>query len=141
MKLKFRQKNSQEIQILAVAGKTERLVGMIFTPSSSGHNVKDAIQVCGFTEALDLWGCGIFADKGVQVKDIQLRFTPTTEPHVLDRIVERDGTGFELRTQMPCIRCYNHPCTCEVKTPGKNPYVAKRSWKGSYKPGIQKRVG
>lgn len=36
---------------------TRKVIGNIFTPSGSGHTYKNAIQICGFTEAFDLWGC------------------------------------------------------------------------------------
>jgi len=117
MKIEFECVSKGEVKIVGIVDGERRTIGQIFTPSGSGHNKKDSIQVCGFSKAFDLWGCGVFADKGVQVKDIQLKFTPTTEPHALNRIIKHDAMGFETKNELPCLRCYNNPCTCERALP------------------------
>lgn len=103
-KIKFDMEDEQHIKIIGIADGKEHEIGQIFTPSGSGENNRNAIQVCGFTEAFDLWGCGIFAtpktnqggcyeydDKGKkiyeQVKDIQLKFDIETKPMMVhDRL-------------------------------------------------------
>ena len=79
MDIEFKFIDKQEIKIIGVDEKTKerKEIGRIFTPSGSGHDVKNAIQVCGFDEAFDFWGCGIYGDKKTQKmkKDIQLQFS------------------------------------------------------------------
>lgn len=153
MKLKFVLKNSEHIDIYAIEnkknidGKRKKLVGHIFTPSGSAHDKRNAIQVCGFTEAFDYWGCSVFAkssDKDkvlkrlggikheyIQVKDIQLMFDwKNTKQHT---------SSFSDKN---CLGCYNEPCTCENKSllvlsyddiiegkgrKSRNPYNIKRA--------------
>ncbi len=157
MKLKFKQTDSQHIEIIAVDEKTkkEHQVGQIFTPSGSGEDCKNAIQICGFTEAFDLWGCGVFGEpkhstysyifdeKGNkilgQTKDIQLQFSPETQRHHILRMKktkeipywnpEQRGRIGIMKTETNediCHKCYNEPCTCEVKIAHENPYTVKR---------------
>lgn len=94
----------------------DKEIGKIFTPSGSGGTSINCIQVCGFSEAFDLWGCGIF--KGF--KDIQLLFD--------DKML--DGTdNFRYRDDNACMCCYREPCQCEVKIPlasAGNPFLLKR---------------
>jgi len=171
MNIKFKLINEQKVEIVNVDDKGEHVIGQIFSPSSSGNDVKNAIQVCGFVEAFDLWGCGVFGKKAhetnermkirreinqiqatlhqenyplctterrlalhkehervqeleeklnshEQVKDIQLMFTEHSERHSHPR-----GT-FDYSED--CIRCFNKPCTCEVKIAYENPYTVKR---------------
>ncbi len=110
--------------------------------------IKNAIQVCGFSEAFDYWGCAVFGrlqDKDrvvarlesrypehIQVKDIQLKFDWETEPH---------HTMHSSMNRKDCLGCYNYPCTCENKFGSltsneviegkgedvKNPYNVKRA--------------
>jgi len=138
MKLKFRQKTDTEVEIIAVKDDTEHVVGEIFTPSGSSHDTPDSIQVCGFSEAFELWGCAVFGQptgktlpavemcpgfvttpsrpEFKQVKDIQLKFEWETVQHFI-----RGGLD-PISTPMPkCIKCYNEPCTCE----SHNPYSVK----------------
>lgn len=76
MEISFKQKNEKYIEIYMkdVDKKEEFLVGHIFTPSGSGETNVNAIQICGFDEAFDLWGCGVFGDEKTKQmkKDIQL---------------------------------------------------------------------
>lgn len=118
VKIFYRDKHGKEIEI-----------GRIFTPAGSGNDFKDAVQVCGFVEAYDYWGCGVYGkpikqksytDKHgiihhpvLQVKDIQLLFDKNVRYHSVAALL--DGL---------CVRCYNEPCTCENKE--GNPYTAKR---------------
>jgi hypothetical protein len=133
MKLEFEFVDKENIRILAIDEKTTKknIVGQIFTPSGSGNDSKNAIQVCGFSEAFDLWGCAIFMEPAIndnddrclvdkngkkiyqQAKDIQLLFSPETK------------AGCEMYCCC-CSKCYNDPCTCEVKVRFSNPYTVKR---------------
>ena len=109
--MKFRLKNDKLVQVFNEEGKQ---VGEIFSPSGSGKTTLNAIQVCGFSEAFDLWGCGVF--KGF--KDIQLLFDGTKmegNSSIHHGIIEDD-----------CMRCYRMPCQCEVKIDGTNPFAVKR---------------
>lgn len=132
MKLKFKLLNKHEIGIIAVKDRKEKQIGKIFTPSGSGSYIKNAIQICGFTEAFDLWGCGLYGrTEGkenvvarlegkkkpiIQTKDIQLLFDWDIIPH---RTENEDMVK-------DCWRCYNKPCTCEIKDKNKSPYTVKR---------------
>jgi hypothetical protein len=80
--------------------KDGNIVGHIFSPSGSSNDTTNAIQICGFTEAFDLWGCGIF--KGF--KDIQLLFD------------EGIMGGIDNKADLKeCMKCYRKPCQCENK--------------------------
>lgn len=72
-------------------------IGHIFSPSGSANNNVNCIQVCGFSEAFDLWGCGIYEG----FKDIQLLFDD-----------KKMNSNFSLDG---CFRCYMNPCRCENK--------------------------
>lgn len=75
IKIEFSYVNKEKILIIGINEKGERKeIGHIFTPSGSGQPFINAIQICGFDEAFDLWGCGVFGDKatGKMKKDIQL---------------------------------------------------------------------
>ena len=101
MSLRFKMHDDKKVFILNDAGEQ---IGHIFTPSGSGQDSENAIQVCGFSEAYDLWGCGIF--KGY--KDIQLLF---------DNKIMKGKDSFRL--QDGCMRCFRKPCRCEVKSKTK----------------------
>jgi hypothetical protein len=101
---------SSRVKIL----KNGILVGQIFSPSSSGNNIGNAIQVCGFTEAFDLWGCGIF--KGY--KDIQLLFDEGVMGGIESKDILKD-----------CQKCYRKPCQCDIKGYGMEmPFRVKREY-------------
>ena len=104
--MKFQQINEHEIHIL---DDKNNMVGQIFSPSSSGNDVKNAIQICGFSEAFDLWGCGVF--KGF--KDIQLLFDGKKMEGNFDERLEG------------CLRCYMGPCQCEESDESKIPFKIK----------------
>lgn len=105
-KISFKLKSDNKVLIM----RDEKEIGQIFTPSSSGNNILNAIQVCGFSEAFDLWGCGPF--KGF--KDIQLLF---------------DGKMMGGKSEFSvykCHSCFRDPCQCEVRLPSLNPFTVKR---------------
>jgi len=58
MNIKFELERDNKVLIKS-SGK---VIGHIFSPASSGGDVTNAIQVCGFDMAYDLWGCGIFGN-------------------------------------------------------------------------------
>lgn len=75
MKIEFEQLDKRHVSIIGIDTDGARLeIGHIFTPSGSGETNLNAIQICGFDEAFDLWGCGVYGDvKTKQMKkDIQL---------------------------------------------------------------------
>ena len=118
MNLEFVLVDKKTVAIYAFKDGKNKKVGEIFTPSGSGHTIRNAIQVCGFSEAFDYWGCAVFGrlqDKekvvarlesrypeDIQMKDIQLKFDWETEPHHTQH----------SRMGVDCLRCYNDPCTC-----------------------------
>ena len=84
-------------------------VGQVVSPSGSGGDTLNAIQVCGFTEAFDLWGCGVHQG----YKDIQLLF----DEGVMGGKFTHDFSD--------CLKCYRKPCQCETHE-GCNPFTVKR---------------
>lgn len=165
--IKFKQESEKHISIIGVGDKgKQHEIGHIFTPSSSGRNIRNAIQICGFTEAFDLWGCAVFKtpkidQKGLfirdekgenvfqQAKDIQLKFDietveGTTHPclkaeekvfteYTKGITLKKNGFNFRRRAFTChtkevdiCYKCFNHPCTCEVKVTYQNPFTVKR---------------
>jgi len=133
-KITFKQVNPQKIDIFleyedfkkegSGFEKKSKIIGHIFSPSGSGNDITNAIQICGSSEAFELWGCGMFGkpktilskqslgrqyyhdSKGnkiiEQVKDIQLFFDEDTIEHEIDNLDM-------------CNRCFNVECTCENK--------------------------
>ena len=138
MEIKFKFMSEKEIAIMGIEKDKEKLIGQIFTPSGSNHTTTNAIQVCGFHEAFDLWGCAVYSRPKSkkdtiettynkytgktevvmeQVKDIQLQFSMETVP------TKRDYSRNALDE---CWACYNIPCTCEIKIKHESPYTVKR---------------
>lgn len=109
MKIKFKLIGEQRIEIYSGNKK----IGQIFTPSGSGNDCTNAIQICGFSEAFDLWGCGIFSG----FKDIQLLFDDKkmTGNHIQDRLGHDN-----------CWGCYMEECQCDNKF-SKIPFKVKSS--------------
>jgi len=124
MKIEFEQKSKEHIDIIGIDGEIRKIIGQIFTPSGSSEDTLNAIQVCGFKEAFDLWGCGMFNKamcetlnlKRLQMKDIQLLFTMDSH--------KESQLDFDILED--CGKCYNKPCNCEVKTKYENPFTVKR---------------
>lgn len=106
----FKEKTGQIRYIKIKIMKNNEEVGHIFTPSGSGEDIINAIQVCGFAEAFDIWGCGIY--KGY--KDIQLLFD------------EGIMGGKDINTDLTkCLRCFRQPCQCENKDSQKIAFNVK----------------
>ncbi len=106
-KMKFKFKDENNIRIL---DDNDKEVGQIFTPAGTANKNKNCIQICGFSEAFDLWGCGPFDG----FKDIQLLF---------DGEKMKGKTHFDFHEG--CMRCYRKPCQCEQPI-DKNPFIVKR---------------
>lgn len=49
--------DDKHIKVLGTYKGETKQVGEIFTPGGSGECHQNAIQICGFDEAFDLWGC------------------------------------------------------------------------------------
>lgn len=139
MKIEFELKDNQRVYVFGVEDGQRKVIGQIFTPSSSSGNITNAIQVCGFTEAFDYWGCALYEhnsvpkkqrvinalkdkkDKFIRSKDIQLLFSFDT------RMIEHIGRSVDNT----CFGCFNNPCTCDNKRENRmddsiNPYNVKR---------------
>ncbi len=136
MEIKFKFINEQSIKIIGVQNNEEHEIGCIFTPSSSAENITNAIQICGFSEAFDFWGCARY----VQPRDInntRKRICDALEHKGADFVYAKDIQlmfNFETikSTKTPkfgeCFACFNNPCTCENKGNHKkiSPYNVKR---------------
>ena len=144
IKIEFELKDKQNILIFGVdEDGIRKNVGCIFTPSSSAHNIKNAIQICGISEVFeifDYWGCSRYIqpkdlnntpkriidalenkkEKFIQMKDIQIMFDFGTEPS--------DYKKRDLNLDRDCLGCFNNPCTCDNKGSHKHisPYNVKR---------------
>lgn len=124
MKIEFQMVDEKLIKIIGVDEEGEgHEIGQIYTPAGTSHDALNAIQICGFTEAYDLWGCACYqkpkleggiemTNKAEQVRDIQLKFNIET--------IKKEIESIE------CHRCFNNPCTCESKVRYSNPYTVKR---------------
>lgn len=150
IKIEFEQKSKEEVLIFGIDLKGERKeIGRIFTPAGSGETDINSIQICGFDVAYDYWGCGVYGNKatGNMKKDIQLNWFNNYDRMSREEMRKikvgekkhqsRDG-GFDIENIMKdrfsileddgvCGKCYNYPCTCEVKILYDNPYLVKRS--------------
>lgn len=134
MELKFKFVDEKDIKIIAVENEIEKEVGCIFTPSGSSKNTKNAIQICGISEVFEFWGCSRYIqpinlnsppkriidalkdrkEEFIQMKDIQVMFEFETIP-----------SNRRIDFNKDCLKCFNNPCTCEVKINRQNPYVIK----------------
>jgi len=107
MKLKFVLKDKKHINI--INEDDGRIVGRIFTPSGTGEKIEEAIQICGFSRAFELWGCAVMGDNdGKPLQDIQLLFKDFKSKKGEDM----RGIGFGV-SNIPiidkngCDRCFN----------------------------------
>lgn len=156
IKIEFELKDKENILIFGIDEKGIRKeIGQIFTPSGSGKRNSNAIQICGFNEAFDLWSCGIYGNKvtGKMKRDIQLMWNglfdqmndeeirrvkvgEVTHPLTTKQMKELGLTKpFFIENVMKdrfsidgdvCEKCFNYPCNCEVKTAHENPFTVKR---------------
>ncbi len=75
IKIDFELKSKEEVLIFGTDIKGVRTeIGRIMTPAGSGGGNINAIQICGWDEAYDIWGCGVYGDEATNKmkKDIQL---------------------------------------------------------------------
>jgi hypothetical protein len=102
--------------MIRINGKT---VGRITTPGSSLE--QNTIQICGFEDAYDLWGCGPYSeqieDKHIHKKDIELQFKEYDNSH-------SSPNG-------KCNGCYNLVCNCnlgvkKISISAEMPFEVKR---------------
>ena len=111
MKLKFDLKNKKHINI--INEEDGRIVGRIYTPSGTGEDVEDAIQICGFSRAFELWGCGVFGDnKGEALQNIQLLFKDFKSKTVGGMNKDMSGVSFgaknlPIMNKDGCERCFH----------------------------------
>ena len=107
MDLKFELKDKKHIDI--INEKDGRIVGRIFTPSGTGEVIKDAIQICGFSRAFELWGCGEMGDnKGESLQDIQLLFKDFKSKINIDMKGISFGTkNLPIMNKDGCERCFH----------------------------------
>jgi len=138
MIIKFELVNEQNIKIIGIEDGMEKEIGCIFTPSSSGRNILNAIQVCGIENVFDYWGCSRYIkpkgntkeqilntleskkEEYRQMKDIQIMFSFDTEP--------ASWKKRNVEFSRDCLGCFNNPCTCDNKGNHKHlsPYNVKR---------------
>jgi len=107
MKLKFDLKDNKHINI--INEEDGRIVGRIYTPSGTGEYIENAIQVCGFSRAFELWGCGVFGDdKGKALQDIQLSFKDFKSKTRKDMKGVNFGTkDIPIMNKDGCDRCFH----------------------------------
>jgi len=58
-KITFELESPNQIRIM-LNGKE---VGQVFAPADTKYETENTIQICGFDEAFNYWGCGIFGEK------------------------------------------------------------------------------
>lgn len=127
-------KNCEDNQYVAIM-KGDKQIGRIFSPSSSSENIENAIQICGFSEAFDLWGCVMDGYKDIQLLFDEKQYTTPKD---------KEGTPI-YRSVANCDRCFSTPCCCEIPTDYKtddwktsNPFIVKREgmlkYRLKYKP-------
>ena len=74
MKIEFKFISKKHIEIMGISSKIKKKIGDIFTPSGSGHTTMNAIQVCGFKEAYDLWGCANYETPRLKRNNIEYEY-------------------------------------------------------------------
>jgi len=102
MKITFKLTDEKNIEIM----NGDKVIGRIFTPSGTTHDEMNAIQVCGFDDIFDYWGCGIFGDgKGNAKRDVQLWFDENSQKDGVSQVIVGDS----------CPRCYylKENCQCD----------------------------
>ncbi len=105
MKITFKIKKDTENKGVIILGDGE-VIGNIHTPSGTGHDVDNAIQVCGFDDAFKYMGCGVFSNHaGEPKRDIQLMFSSDVVPKT---------NKFPSLDINHCSKCFypNKDCRC-----------------------------
>lgn len=110
MKITFELEGNQKVNIMA----DNKKIGHIFTPAGTCEDKKNAIQICGFDEAFDLWACGLFNDiNGNPKKDIQLMFSKNSFYFKDPSNINRDIVHCDFSTD--CLKCFRPKCSCDCK--------------------------
>lgn len=100
MKIEFKVTNSNE-RVEIINKDDGNVIGHIFTPSGTRHDREGSIQVCGFDDCFELWGCGIFGDgNGNPKKDIQLLFNENSKG---DEKISKD-----IISSKKCSKCFHY---------------------------------
>lgn len=104
--IEFKLKDKKHINI--INKRDGRIIGRIFTPSGTGEKIKDAIQVCGFSRAFELWSCGVIGDnEGKPLQDIQLLFKDFKSKTGSDMKGKSFGTrNLSIMEKEGCDRCF-----------------------------------
>ena len=134
MKIEFEIINKEYVNIIGIEATGKRnVIGCIFTPSGTGVDNLNAIQVCGFKEAFDLWGCGRFVYPKLKPNDMEyeklsgqkvFQYAKDIQLMYDDESVSANMLGSKWVEN--CTGCFNKPCTCERKEKYENPYCVKR---------------
>src|SRR3989304_6250204 len=137
MKIIFKWIDEQHIDILCK--ESGNVIGHIFSPSGTGEVYSNAIQVCGFEEEFDLWGCGVFGerveekicfteDKIDRMKKLSIdtgdkfwkEWAEKGYDIVIKQVMKKDiqlrfkdyiNSGI-CKNDFSCFHCYNKPCSC-----------------------------
>lgn len=152
MKITFKQVDEQHIDIMC----GDKKIGKIFSPGGTGESTPNAIQICGFEEAYDLWGCGVFCEKEIitheytedQIKKFKSigdpyfdKKTTYTETKVVQKkdiqllFKDYDDAGFDALNIGDCYKCFNKECTCESEERDK-----RMTLKDSFNKEFKKRL-
>jgi len=100
MKIKFKQHSDRLVLITNEQGKE---IGRIFAPAGTSEDRLNSIQVCGFSELYDYWGCGVFSDgKDNAKRDVQLWFDDDSRNEIIS-----------LDLNKTCMRCYYPKKNCQ----------------------------
>ena len=108
MKIKFELKGKEEVKI--INEEDGRVIGRVFIPSETMKDKPNVIQICGFSRAFELWGCGVIGDNnGVPTQDIQLLFKDFKSNTGKDNM---EGLSFGAKNilimdKRGCDRCFN----------------------------------
>ncbi len=104
MKITFELENEQNVRILG-DGKE---IGQVFSPAGTSRDKPNAIQVCGFESAFNLWGCGVYSNKGgLPRQDVQLLFNKDT--------FNKPSKYLGLSLNLLCHKCYYSKKDCKCK--------------------------
>lgn len=107
MKLIFELTDNQHMNI--INEEDGRIVGRVFTPSGTSRDKPDAIQICGFSRAFEIWGCGVMGDnKGNALQDIQLLFKDFKSRTGEDMKGKSFGlSNIPIMNKEGCDRCFH----------------------------------
>lgn len=134
MEIIFELDTEKRVKIIGVEGEQRKEIGHIFTPSGSGHTTRNAIQVCGFDEAFDLWGCGLYGELEEHSHPISASRGEYKQSSFIraKKDIQLAFRIYDNKTEISpgCVRCYTSPCVCENdrEKKGAMPYNVKREF-------------